>query len=124
MVEDLAGFHDGAAAETGLAMVETRAHHHHVLLSCVRVGQDLAQVVEIAGIPHCHQNVSRTHAHRAAAQFLIAINAELIELLGLAVALFGHVALGEREYGEKHSAENHSGDRGFILGEQVDHRCK
>ena len=62
------------------------------------------------------------HAHGAAAQFLVAVDAELVELFRLAVALFGDVALGEREDGEEHGAENHSGDRGFILGEEVHDR--
>ena len=113
VVEDLAGFHDRAAAEAGLAMVEAGAHHDHILLGGVGVGQHLAQVVEIAGIAHRNQNVSRAHAHGAAAQFLVAVDAELIELLRFAVTLFGNVALGEREDGEENGAENHSGDRSF-----------
>ena len=38
------------------------------------------------------------------------------------MALPGDVALGLREDGEKHTAENHTGDGGFVLGKQVHHR--
>ncbi len=81
------------------------------------MGQNLPQVVKIARVSHRDQNISRTHAHRSAAQFLIAVDAELVKLLRLAVTLFCDVTLGESEYREENAAENHSGDRGLILGE-------
>ena len=75
------------------AMVETRAHDDHVLFGGVGVAQDVAQVVKVPRIANRNQNVPWTDAHGAAAQFLIAIDAELVELLRLAVALLGNVAL-------------------------------
>ena len=95
VVEHLAGFEDRAAAETVLAMIQAGAHHHDILLAGVGVAEHVPQVVEIARIAHRDQDVARTHAHGAAAQFLIAIHAELVELLGLAVALFGDMMLGD-----------------------------
>ena len=94
-------------------MIEAGAHDHDVLLGRVGVAQDVPQIVEIAGIAHRDQDVSGPHAHGAAAQFLIAIDAKLVELLGFAVALLGDVALGEREDGKERGAENQSRDRGF-----------
>ena len=49
--------------------------------------------------------------------FLVAIDPELIELFRFSVTLLGDVALGEREDGEEHAAENHTGDGGFVLGQ-------
>ena len=88
MVEDLGGIHDRTAAEAGLAMVEARAHHDYILLRSVSVGQHLAQVVQISGIAHRNQNVSFANSHGAAAEFLVAVDAELVELFRLAMALF------------------------------------
>ena len=96
-----------------LAMVQAGAHHHHILLDGIGAGQHLAQVVQVAGIANRDQNVSRAHAHGAAAQFLIAVNAELVELFRLAVALLGDVTLGQREDGEERGAEDDSGDGGI-----------
>src|SRR5271154_563331 len=99
-------------------MVEARAHHDHIPLSCVGVSQNMAQVIQIMGIAHRNQDVSGPNPHGSAAELLISINSELIELLGLAVALFGNVAFGECKDGEEDAAENHSGNCGFVLGKQ------
>ncbi len=113
VIEDLAGFKDGAAAETVLAMVQASAHHHDILLAGVGVAQNVSQVIQIARIAHRHQNIAGAHSHSAAAQFLIAVDAELVELLGLAVAFFGYVMLGDGKDGEEDYAEDYAGDRGL-----------
>src|SRR5208337_4590283 len=115
MIKNLGGLKNRAAAETVLAMIKAGTHDNHVLLGCVGMGQHLAQVVEIAWVPHCDQDISRPHTHGAAAQLLIAINAELIELLGFAVALLGDMAFGDREDGKEYGAENYSRDGGLVL---------
>src|SRR5262245_5428476 len=97
MIEDLASIKDRAAAEGVLAMIEARAHHDDVLLERIRVTQDMAQVVEISWVAYRYQNVARAHAHGPAAQFLIAIDAELIELFGFTVPLSCNVTLRKRE---------------------------
>ena len=86
VIEDLAGFEDRAAAEAMFAMVKARAHHDDILLGGVGMAEDVAQVVQIARIAHRNQDVAGPHAHGAAAQFLIAVDAELIEALRLSLA--------------------------------------
>ena len=81
------------------------------------MAENCAQIVEIARIAHRDQDVPGPHAHGAAAQFLIAVDPELVELLGLAMALAGDMVLGEGEDREKHRAEDDAGDGGFGLGE-------
>src|SRR5580700_109534 len=120
VIEDLACLHDGAATEARLAMVEASAHYDYILLGSIGMGEHLAQVVKIAGVAHRNKNISGADAHGSAAEFLIAVDAELIELFRLAVPFFRHMALGEGKDGEKGGAENDSGDGGLVLGKQVD----
>src|SRR6202166_5221282 len=51
----------------------------------------------------------------------MAIDAELIEVLGLAVTLFSDVAFRNAEDGEKDGAENYSGNGGLVFREKVHH---
>ena len=78
--------------------------------------------MKVTRIAHRHQDISGPHAHRAAAQLLVAIHAELVQLLGLSVALPGDVRLGKREDREEHRAEDQAGNGGFGLREQVHDR--
>src|SRR4030081_1512357 len=104
-----------------LAMVEPDTHHTYVLLRGVGASQNLAEVVKIAGIAYCDQDVAGAHTHGAAAEFLIAVNTELIELFRLAVALAGRAPLRVCEQDKEKRAEAHARYSGFILGEQVLH---
>ena len=122
VIEDLARFHDGAARETVFTVIEPRAHYHHVLLAGIGTRQNMAQVIKISGIAHRYQNVSGTHAHGPAAQFLIAVHAELIQLLRFAVPLLSDAVFGVCEDREEDYAESHARDRGFILSKQIHNR--
>src|SRR5882762_50537 len=117
VVKYLARFKNCAAAKTVLAMVESGTHYDHILTVCVRVGQHLPEIVKIARVAYRDQNVTRTHAHGAATQFLVAINPELVELLRLAVTFAGGAPLRIRKEDEKDSAEADAGDGSFVLGE-------
>src|SRR5216684_669499 len=123
VVKDLAGFKNCAAAKAVLPMVEPGAHDDHILAVGVRVGEHLPEIVKIARVAYRDQNVTRTHAHGAATQFLVAINPELVELLGLAVTFAGGAPLRISKQHEKNSAEADAGDSSFVLGEQVYDCC-
>ena len=84
-----------------LAMIKASAHHHDVLLDGIGVAQDVAQVVQIARIAHRNQHVARPHAHGAAAEFLVAIHAELVEAFGLSLAFACNAVFGIREDDEE-----------------------
>src|ERR1700722_357779 len=122
MIEYLASLENRAATESVLAMVEAGAHDYDILLPSIRVGEHMPQVIKIARVPYRHQNIAFTHAHGTAAQFLIAIDAELVELFGLSVALLGNVALGNCEDGEESCAKYQARDGCLILGEQIHYR--
>src|SRR5580704_3227492 len=100
-------------------MVEACAHHNDILLDGIGTRQDRAEIVQIARVAHGYEDVPGTHAHGATTQFLIAVDAELVELLRLTMALAGDVPLRQRENHEKHGAENDAGDGGFVLGEKI-----
>src|ERR1700737_4020309 len=117
VVKDLARFKNCAAAKTVLAMVEAGTHYHHILAICCGVGQHLPEIVKIARVAYRDQNVTRTHAHGAATQFLVAINPELVELLRLAVTFAGGAPFRIRKEDEKDSTEADAGDGSFVLGE-------
>ncbi len=119
MIEDAGCFHHGAAAECVFTMVETGRHHHHILPQRIGSPEDVVQVVEIPRIADSHQNIPRTNPKRPAAQFLVPVHPELIQILRFAVARFGHLMFRISENGEKHCAERDSSDRGFGLGEQI-----
>src|SRR5450631_1373737 len=122
VIENLARFEDRTATETVLAMIEAGAHDHDVLLAGVGMTEHMPQVVEVARITDRDQDIARPNAHGAAAEFLITVNAELVELLGLAMTLLGDMVLGDGEDREEDHAEDNARDRGLVLGEQI-HNC-
>src|SRR5258708_27345495 len=103
-------------------MVKPCAHHHDILFVRIGVCQHLAQLVDVAGIPHRHQNVSLPNSHGAATEFLVAIDAELVQFFHPALALFGYTALGIGEDNEKQKAECNAADRRLALGQQIHNR--
>ena len=119
MVEHLAGFKDRTAAETVFAVIQPRAHDHDVLLGGIGMAEHVAQVVEVAGITHRNQDIARPHSHGAAAQFLIAVHAELIHALHLPLALVGNTTFRIREDDEEQHAERDAADGCLPLGEQI-----
>src|SRR5215471_11119780 len=120
MVKNLGCLKHRAAAEAMFAMVEARAHHDYVLLARICMAQNVAQVIEVSRITDRDEYVTRPHSHGPATEFLVAVHPELIELLGLAVAFFSHVVLGDGEDRKERRAKDHSGDRSLIFREQVD----
>src|SRR5258708_28095239 len=103
-------------------MVKPCAHHHDILFVSCGVGHVPAHVVEVAGIRHRHQNVSLPNSHGAATEFLVAIDAELVQIFHPALALFGYTALGIGEDNEKQKAECNAADRRLALGQQIHNR--
>src|SRR5262249_45269110 len=105
MIENLAGLEHRAAAETVFAVIKTCTHHDDVLLVRIGGAQDVAQVVKISRVAHGDQHVSGAHAHGAASKFLVAVDAELIEVFGASLALAGNPAFRVREDRKEEGAE-------------------
>ena len=119
MIKNLARVEYVAPAEGMFAVVQARAHYDHVLPGGLGVMQDRPQIMQIARIAHRHQDIARPHAHRTAAQFLIPVYPELVELFRFSMALLDHVPLRQRKDREKERTENHSCHGRFRLCEQV-----
>src|SRR5579862_1476126 len=78
--------------------------------------------MQISGIAHGHEYIPWPDAHRTAAEFLISIDPELIELFRLSVPRLSDVPFRERKDREEHAAEDHSSNGRLRLGEQVHNR--
>ena len=57
-----------------------------------------------------------------AIHFLVAVNAELVEILRLTLTLLAHPVLGVGEDGKENQAEGNAGDRGLGLSKQIHQR--
>ena len=97
VIEYLAGFEYRAPAEAMFAMIQAGAHDDDILLVRVGVAENVPQVIQIARIAHGDEHVAGANAHRTAAEFLIAVDPELIEALGLSLAFAGNASLGVGE---------------------------
>src|ERR1700683_2955484 len=121
MIENLRSLDVRAASEGMFAMIEPGRHHDYIL--AIRVGgpEDVAQIVQISGIADGNQNVSRPHPERSRSEFLVSVDSELIQILGLAVPLFGDPMFGVGKNGKENRAECNSRDCALGFGARMPH---
>src|SRR5579863_9022184 len=123
MVEDSCSLHHCRPAESVLTMVEARRHHHYILAGSIGTAKDVMQVVEISRVADSHQNVAGTNSQSAAAQLLVSVDSELIQILRLAMPGLGHLMFGIGENNKKHHTERDPGNGCFSFREQVHEGC-